>query len=131
MLKHDQFLDEFERVYTKNVVAKTVRIETRTDDQRVYYQCDYTWEAISANYLFVSCMVRYAKALSNSAVVWFLGSDPYPGSKPFKIVWIGIDGTGAITLVLNGQNSKRIVGKWSTRMQQFFKRKVNLTWEVK
>jgi len=131
MLSSEQFLDDFESIYTIDVVSRSVNKLTRDDNQLTYYQCGYTWDEARGNFLYISCLVRYAKTLEDGAVIWFLGKDPYKDSKPFEIIWVGITASGSISLVVKGQKTDRIVGKWTIRLQQYFKRKVNMVWEVK
>lgn len=133
MLISDTFQDQYEVAYVRDVVVPSVSAFKRADNQLTYYQCMYKWEDICDNHLFVSGIVSYAKELCGDmtdVVIWFMSSDPYKGGKPFDIKWIGLNGRGAIHVVVKGQKSVRIEQKWTKKLGKFFNRVVSIIWEV-
>jgi len=97
-------------------------------------RCDLTWNEAKAKPLVLHDI--YKHAMERGKIIWFQEGDPYLGSKPFNIYWVGIEnllGTAAgpsIVVIVNGQKSERIKKKWSAKLSAlFFGYPVSIIWE--
>ena len=96
-----------------------------------------TWSEVRTRPGLLNRLNEHAKKVSK--ILWFQEGDPYKGSKPFKITWIGLENliggaTGATTgpaiiLIITSQKSDRIKKKWTLKLSSFFGYPVALIWE--
>ena len=96
-------------------------------------RCEYTWMAARAKAGFLDRLVKYAG--EQGKTIWFQTGDPYRGSKPFEILWIGIEHTSdlkvptVVVLFVRGKKTDRIEKKWTGKLSVIFGYPVNIIWE--
>lgn len=96
-------------------------------------RCKLTWLGTAAVPGLVGRLIKHANQIGK--IIWFQNSDPFKGSKPFVINWIGLEnlprseiGT-VIILVVTGQKTERIITKWTRKLSVFFGYPVSIIWE--
>ena len=107
------------------------------EEQDSILRVKLTWAKARVRPELLNRLSKYAKKVGK--ILWFQEGDPYKGSKPFEINWIGLEnllggetGTAAgpaIILVITGQKSDRIKKKWTLKLSSFFGYPVSLIWE--
>ena len=96
-------------------------------------KCDLTWNEAKAKPGFLNTLHKYAKELGK--IIWFQNGDPYIGSKPFEIYWVGMENliglveTANVVVIVHGQKSERIKKKWSAKLSAAFGYPVSILWE--
>lgn len=96
-------------------------------------RCTLTWSAAKSRPGMLDRLADYTRA--NDKIVWFQAGDPYKGSKPFEITWIGLESLVGektrtiVILVVTGQKSERIKNKWIGKLSSFFGYPVSIVWE--
>lgn len=101
-------------------------------------RCNLTWLQAKAKPDFLKRLIKIANTRGTpyyGKVAWFQEGDPYKGSKPFKILWIGLEsavtsgGPPTVLLVVRGKKSERIKKKWTGKLAVVFGYAVNIMWE--
>jgi len=96
-------------------------------------RCKLTWLEAKATHSLLDRLGDYANRTDK--IIWFQMGDPYKGSKPFRISWVGLENlprqeTGVtIILVVTGQKTNRIIKKWTRILSPFFGYPVSIIWE--
>ena len=96
-------------------------------------RCKLTWLETKVRPGLLDRLIKHAEDVKK--IIWFQVGDPYKGSKPFEITWIGLDNMGevksdpTIILIVIGQKSERIKKKWIGKLTPFFGYLVEIMWE--
>ena len=102
-------------------------------EQDSIIRCKLTWLEVKARPGLLDRLSRHTRDIGK--IIWFQTGDPYKGSKPFEITWIGLDNMGevksdpTIILIAAGQKSERIKKKWIGKLTPFFGYPVEIMWE--
>lgn len=107
-------------------------------EQSGILRCAYTWLQAKDKPNFLHRLIKNLNTRGTSSsgkIVWFQNGDPYKGSKPFKILWVGLEGgieieaPATVILVVDGKKTDRIKKKWTGKLAAVFGYAVNIIWE--